>query len=91
MESVFDFLLTLRMNTRQLKIIPLVLCFATINSVAQTHKLPNKIRQDLARQIGNWQLVSFTQPDGKKYCQVITGDFDGNRQSDYAVYVHGSN
>ena len=71
----------------QLQIIPLVLCFATINSFAQTHKLPNKIRQDLTRQIGNWQLVSFTQPDGKKCCQVITGDFDGNRQSDYAVYV----
>lgn len=49
--------------------------------------LPQAIRQDLTRQLGKWHLVAVTRPDGKTEPPIITGDFDGNGQIDYAVYL----
>jgi len=58
-----------------------------IAAFAKGTKLPDAVRADLNSHAGNWRLVSIKQPVGGKCVSVVTGDFDGNGQPDYAVYI----
>jgi hypothetical protein len=62
-------------------------CFIVITAFEKGTELPDAVRADLNRHAGAWRLVSIKQPGAGKCVSVVTGDFDGNGQSDYAVYI----
>ena len=61
----------------------LILCFAAVRPTAFAQTLPAKIKSDLNKSYSGWKLHS-----GDPTCQsraVVSGDFDGNNKTDYAV------
>ena len=58
---------------------------------AKGTKLPDAVRADLNRHADNWRFVPTTNPGGVKCASIVTGDFDGNGQTDYAVHIVAGN
>ena len=50
-------------------------------------KLPTFIKLGLKRHYQNWHLVTNKMETGKICPSLLTGDFDGNGQTDYAIYL----
>lgn len=72
------------------KVVPMIAilsCLVMITAFAKEPGLPDAVRTDLNSHAGNWRLVSIKVPGGGKCVSVVTGDFDGNGQTDYAVYI----
>jgi len=69
------------------QILIIVFCVGTNSLLAKEPNLPRAIKKDLTRHAGKWQLVTLSQADRKKGKAVMTGDFDGNGRTDFAVYV----
>lgn len=78
----------------------LLCCWLLIITLPPTHHtvfaqekgagLPKGIQENLSRIDGKWHFVSNVAPDGRKCPDVVTGDLDGNGQTDYAVYIVAS-
>ncbi len=64
-----------------------LLCLNAANVWAQKPRLPDEIRADLTSYLGQWRFVPNRTFDGDKCITQVTGDFDGNGQTDFAVYV----
>lgn len=65
----------------------ILICSGVIAASAKELRLPDAVRADLNRQAGNWRLVAVRASGVGKCASVVTGDFDGNGQTDYAVYI----
>lgn len=65
-------------------------CFVMMTAFVSGPMLPDAVRANLNRHAGNWRLAMIKDPGCGKFGSVVTGDFDGNGQTDYAVYILAS-
>lgn len=64
-----------------------LLGLSTVNVWAQKPRLLDEIRADLTRHAGKWRFAANRTSDGVRCTARVAGDFDGNGQTDYAVYI----
>lgn len=64
-----------------------LLCSNTFAAKAKAPRLPNEIRADLTHHLSNWRFAPKRTSEGEKCTTQAAGDFDGNGQTDFAIYV----
>lgn len=70
-------------KSRILFLLPLFILFFITSQVTSAQTLPAKVRNSLNQSYSGWKLHS-----GDPICKsraVVSGDFDGNKKTDYAV------